>query len=211
MTNKLRQNKIWINLPIFLAVLAALIFFLIMPSIKSVKNRADEIQRLKVDQEINQKKIADFEKLENQHKIFNNPENNLNRIISVDQEVDFIKKMENLAEITNNKLDKKIDETKAAAKKDSKSKDGIRANLPYDSYITVQASLEGDYPSLMNFINKLENLDNFVNVTAINLGKDYTEEPAAGPFNDAGGSPDQTPKKTEILKSFLEVVVYVKK
>jgi hypothetical protein len=213
MKEKIIQNKIVINILLFLALLVAVVFLVILPLIRNIKKQAYGIQQKKIDNEISQKKLSNLPEMENRHAVFSDPKNNLDLIITSDQEVDFIKKMESLADETGNKIDMKIDDsqlTDKKDKKDKKDKEDIKSKLPYDNFIIIQVSLEGDYSGLLKFLNKLENLDKFVNVTAINLNKAEKEKVRTDPYVATDNSESEIAKE-EILRSVLEVIVYIKK
>ena len=206
MINKLKQHKILVNISFFSVVTVVIMFFVAMPLIRKIKIQTDEIQQKIMDREINQSRLAKLPEMEKRHEIFASQQKNLEVIINSDQEVDLIKKLESLAEETGNKLTLKINDENG---KTPQKGDDIKSKLPYNNYIVMQLSLEGYYEGFINFIHKLENLNNFVNVTSISLAKAVVENQENN--GSAGYANNESVPSKEILKSSIEVVVYVKK
>jgi hypothetical protein len=222
-----RKYKLWISLLSYAAAVVLLLFFLVNPLIQKIKQKSEEIQKRTVDNEINLARISKLPEMKNVHETFVQEEPNLNIIVDSSREVDFIEKLETLAEETGNKIELKIlenytDQNASKSPAVSKGKniaDEIRASLPYGKYLVVQVSLEGNYDNFLNFIYKLENFDYYVNVLSISLGKqaqENTQESGSDPFTpsnaNTGGSPDAKSKiiPKETLKSSINIAAYIK-
>jgi len=222
-----KKYKLWISLLAYAAAAVLLLFFLANPLIQKIKQKSEEIQKRTVDSEINLARISKLPEMRTVHEAFVQEEPNLNIIVDSSQEVDFIEKLETLAEETGNKIELKILENytdqdvskKPAAGKDKNETDEIRASLPYGKYLVVQVILEGSYDNFLNFIYKLENFNYFVNVLSVSLGKEArenTQESGSDSFipsnADDRGSPGAKSKiiEREKLRSSINIAVYIK-
>jgi len=216
MTKKIwKKHKFWLSILAYLLLLTAMFLFVIHPLIKEITATADAIQEKIIDNEINQSRIAKIPEMESALQSFSGKENELNVFLDENNEIDFIKQLESLADITGNKIDLKIEESqpKQAVIPKSKEVDDIKNSLPSDKYITVQINLEGGYSELVNFIHKLENFNYYVNIISIDAAKN-------SPENDAGNNPNPfagnvAAKKAisgkETIKSAITIVAYLKK
>jgi len=213
----LKKYKIYILAGSLVVLIGSFSYWGIFYSIKNIKINADETQRRSMDNEINQKKLA---KIPQMQKTFGELEENNKKLrssLKKEDQVDFIKKLEILAEETQNKIDLKIiDEglkntVKAKAKSESKIK------LPRNEYISLQANLSGKYSNLYNFLKKLENFEYYVNIISISISLEEDKSVAkassgnffAGDMNDDGQSavaPEAKPKF--LLKTQINFVAY---
>jgi len=209
MINKLKKYKILLNIAFFLAIVMSVIFFVAVPIIGKIKNQANEIQQRTTDAEISQARLAKLPEMEKRHEAFASQQKNLEVIINANQEVELIKKLESLAEETGNKITLTINDVTGKTQQKKDKGEDIKSSLPYDNFIVMQLSLEGYYDGFINFIHKLENLNNFVNITAIGLTKIQAESQNNNGSIDPASS--ETTLNKEILKSTVEVVVYIKK
>lgn len=222
-----KKYKLWIVLAGYLAFFALAAMLVVAPLKRKASENVDQLQQTEIENEMNKEKTARIPEMEKQQEYFQEKRPLLNGFLDSNNEVDFIRKLEALADETDNKIDLKIEETspnsekKTASvnnnKKDSQSEEDIVSTLPYPSYTIVNISLEGDYQGLFNFIRKLENFDYYVNVVSLKLQASAAESEN----NFAGDSPfmagsekkevSKDSKKNQILKSELRAVVYVKK
>jgi len=106
-------------------------------------------------------------------------------------------------------------DVKEKTKTEEKNKKDIKNNLPYENYIVIQLELRGEYPGLVRFLKKLENMDHFVNVVALDLKKEENqiEEKPGNPFVSSDNSEKEekeASRKKEILKSLIDLIVYIR-
>jgi hypothetical protein len=219
------MNAIWkkYNIPLniagFLAVLVLVLFFAILPLQKSIQKNSDEIQMKIIDDNISKSRISKIPEMEKVEASFAENKENLNIILNSNNEVDFIKKIEALAEETGNKIDLTIDDPASKNQKPaavSKDQADIKNNLPYSKYLSIQINLEGDYAGTLNFIHKLENMNYYVNIISLNMVRDIQDQASTNsgnisPFkaNIPGANNDAGKAKDNILKSNLGVIVYL--
>lgn len=193
-------------------------FFIAYKLIINIKAVSEVVQKKTIDNENNQSRIAKIPEMEAAQHSFLEREADLDATMGEDKEIDFIKKLEALAEITGNRISLKIDETEQkkmeSAKKGKDAKESILGGLPYDKYITVQISLEGGYSEFVNFVHKVENLGYYLNVISINIVKNASQETGTqtdrSPFNSSRSGGNISLEK-ETIKSVITMVVYLKK
>lgn len=211
----------------YTAIAMLILVFAVRPLIQKIEAKSEEVQKKIIDDEINLAKVAKLPEARSTSESFNQKKQNLDVIIDSDREVDFIEKMEALAEETDNKIELKITESytdeqvskNSQSGKDKKEPDDIKSKLPYNKYLVIQVNLTGNYGNLVNFVYKLENFDYYVNLISLSLNKG-TQESEPGTSGDifAPRSPSGASNNGEknssaekgILKSTLEVVAYIK-
>jgi hypothetical protein len=214
-----KRYKFYLNISIFAILLGVGLFFGASWLVKKIKTTADLIQERIIDDEINQMRIAKIPEMESVQQLFNEKESDFNVILDENSEVDFIKKLESLAENTGNRINLKILEGEkkdtAPAVKGAKEKSGeeIKKNLASDKYIIIQINLEGDYMKLLNFIHKLETFNYYANIVSIDVVKSIIEEkdPKLNTAYAARNNAEQKIMEKEILQSVITVAVYIKK
>jgi hypothetical protein len=223
MKDILKKYSFLINIAGFLIVLVLVFFFVINPLQKSIQSNSDEIQKKIIDDNISKSRISQIPDMEKIEEAFSENKNSLDIILDSSNEVDFIKKIESLAEETGNKIVLKIDDGKGNNPKKSvvtaKDSDDIKANLNYTKYLSMQINLEGNYEQALEFIHKLENMNYYVDIISINMIKnaqDQTGENTSGtsPFeaNNPKTKSDTTGLSNinNMIESSLGVVVYLK-
>lgn len=210
MKDFLKKNKIAATLIAYMALVLVFMYFLAMPSIVAISDKAQMIQQQEIDRKLNEERTVSLPSMEEGYARFKDNEGRLGIIMDSSKEVDFIKELEVLAEETENRIEFRVQEG-VDKKVSSKKKEGeadIKSKLTYTNYLSMQIALEGDYDSLLKFMNKLENLHNYVNIMSVSSEKNEIKEVKqnAGPF-----SADSTTKEDgrEVLNTILDVVVYM--
>jgi len=224
MKNIWKKYDIWINIAGFVAILVLVLFFVVFPLQAGIQNNSDGIQRKIIDDNMNKSRISKIPEMEKVEAAFAENKNNLDIILNSDNEVDFIKKVESLAEETGNKIDLKIDDADSSIQKPvaaKKDPDDIKSNLPYPKYLSIQINLEGNYDGTLNFIHKLENMNYYVNIISLSMVKSVPNQIGASggntsPFqastlgaNSNAGNAQVPVKINNVLKSSLGAVVYL--
>ncbi|OGI17310.1 MAG: hypothetical protein A2Z52_02905 [Candidatus Moranbacteria bacterium RBG_19FT_COMBO_42_6] len=209
-----KKYKMWISIVLYLLLMAALFLFIGKPLLSEIQEKSDEIQKIKIDNQLSQERIAKLPEMRELHETFDQEKNNLTVALDQDNSVDFIKKLELLAQETGNKISLKIDDNSAVLKSDKTSKTkkekggsgDIASSLPSDKYLSMEITLEGKYENFLTFLYKLENLDYYVNVLSLSLIKMTPE-----PFNRDGTSPeDEAVPEESVLISSIRIIVYTK-
>ena len=146
----------------YLLILGAFIYGGIFTVIKQIKDRADEIQKKIIDNEVENKNLAKIPQLVDDYAIFSAKGQDLEVILKKEAEIDFIQSLENLAKETGNEISLKLIEEESSRAKESQTKtkakekneEDFESNLPYANYITIQLELKGEYLGLMKFLEK---------------------------------------------------------
>ena len=147
-------------------------------------------------------------------------------ILGAQDEVDFIKKLEAIAQETGNTISLQVNDLAAGSSAKNKKKDedkSIREKLKYPNFISMSISLTGNYANLVNFIKKLENTPYYVNIISLDCKKEVEtseKKVAVEPTSQVGifmpgGNPAPAPERIiseqeEVLNSILSVVIYTK-
>lgn len=211
-----KKYKLWLSIVIWLFLAAISFFFVVSPLLNDIRGKSDEVQKIKIDNEINQGRIAKLPEMKERHVIFEQEENNLSVVLDQSSSVEFIKKLELLAQETGNKIGLKIDDSSElskndkgnAVKKGKNDSEDISANLPSDSYLSMEITLEGKYENFLSFLYKLENLNYYVNVLSLSLVKETVDR-----TSDQDGTSANKEEKTaeeNILISTFRIIAYTK-
>ncbi|HEX7586166.1 MAG TPA: hypothetical protein VF390_00865 [Patescibacteria group bacterium] len=211
-----KKYKLWVNIILYLAAMAAVFLLITKPLLLGIQEKSDEIEKVKIDNQISQERIAKLPEMGELHTVFAQEQKNLNVVMDQNNSVDFIKRLELLAQETGNKISLKIDDGSAAAKSanDSKAVSGkkdaesIISNLPAENYLSMEITLEGKYENFIQFLYKLENLNYYVNVISLSLAKETIDDSGS----NSGLSPNQEKNIAlkDILVSSLKIIVYIK-
>jgi len=218
MKNFCKQYKTQLVLTGYLIFLGIFIYGGIFAMVNNIKEKADEIQKKIIDNEVDKKNLEKIPQLMEDYATFSAESGNFDVILSKESEIEFIKSLEDLAKETGNEINLKLiaeenlpEKTKTAKEKDKKD---IVGELPYKDYITIQLELKGKYPQLVKFMRKLENMNYYANIISIDLKKEEKKSEdnlSSSPFISADNAAAPTEKKKEeILKSLINLVVYTK-
>ncbi|MDQ1284396.1 MAG: hypothetical protein QG620_744 [Patescibacteria group bacterium] len=228
------KNKFLIIISVYFLGTVLLLRFAAMPYVAKLKSQADSIQERIIDNQIEGARFEEIPRMEEMYNNYQKNEDFVNVILDPNEQLSFIKSLEDLAEDTGNKISLKAEDpgsasqTARARRSDSKEGDkggkDIMGSLPYDRYFPMEITLEGDYQGLANFVRKLENFNYYVNIISIDakktiqLPEEKTATTAANPsdsrnvFTPADSVPAVEEKKEiEVITSVIKVVVYNKK
>jgi Tfp pilus assembly protein PilO len=208
-----KKYKLWLSIVICLSLTAVSFFFVVSPLLGDIQEKSDEIQKIKIDNEISQERIAKLPEMRELHAIFGQEKDNLIVVLDQNSSVEFIKKLELLAQETGNSIGLKIDDRSESIKNNKgndakKDSEDISANLPSKSYLSMEIDLEGKYENFVSFLYKLENLDYYVNILSISLIKETVDQSASHDELNVKRKEEATGES--ILVSKLKVVVYTK-
>lgn len=183
-----REYKIYLAIIAYLLSVGAVYFFAIKPLAARISEKNNKIQKILADGENNQEKISKIPILKEQFEKIKGEEDKIKVALTRGTVVNLIKKIETISEETVNKVkievapDQVGKKTAAKSKKDEK-KDLI-SNLPSDSYITISIAIEGDYASMLNFVQRLENMEYYCDIISFKVTKTEKKPPAfaSNPF-----------------------------
>lgn len=210
MKDFLKKNKIAVTLIAYVVLILAFMYFLVMPSIVAISDKAQRIQQQEIDRKLNEERAASLPSMEEGYVRFKDNEGKLVIIMDSSKEVDFIEELEVLAEETENRIEFRVQESvdKKAVSKKKEGEADIKSKLAYTNYLSMQIALEGDYDSLLKFMNKVENLHNYVNIVSVSSEKNEIKEAKqnSGPFSVSNPTKENG---REVLNTILDVVVYM--
>lgn len=217
----------------YLLVVSILIYLLGIPFLNKIKNKTDNIQQRLLDNQLDEAKLNKINDLEEQYAYLENKEGALEVILDSQEEVSFIERLENLATETGNTMKLSVVEQDSSSKtkntqsvkKKENEKTSVMDSLTYDKYLSFQINLKGDYASFLQFLYRLENSPNYVNIISLEVKKEEVREESNGDTHrfgdifiareksasDTNLTVDSEPKKKETLNSVINIIVYLKK
>lgn len=153
------KKKITINIVLLFVFISALIFYLIIPSISNINKMGVEIDALIKDLDNKYYKGQSIEKLDENLKKIEPELENLNKIlVSESSEIKFITDLEEVAD--ENNVAQQINFKKA----DEKNKEKI----------PIQLTSQGDFLNQINYLEDLERLDYYINVSSLEFSRSST-------------------------------------
>jgi hypothetical protein len=184
-----------------------------------------------LDNQVDKERLGKIADMEDSFKDAKDNREAVNVILDTNNEVDFIKNLESIADATGNKITLKINDqgVTATAQKEKKAtanknkEKTIKENLSYGNYVSVEIDIKGSYLQLVNFIRKLENYSYYVNIISVDTKKELESGlnmQGVSASSNIFKAPDsensqeeatQPSKEKEILNSVINVVVYTKK
>ncbi len=227
------KNKVLITIIGYGIVFLAIIRFFWMPLLNKVIDNSDGIQKKNIEQQIKKNRLSEFPQMEKTWGIYLSSKKKLDVILDNKGEVKFIEKLESMAQSTNNGIALKIGNFYNAQNprkviqtslKKGAVKKGILDTVPYKSYLRVEINLQGNYQGLVDFIYRLENNNYYINIISLKSEKktvakngDKLNDLGTGLFQatstviNSNNSSKKVPEKKNILKTKLNVLVYIKK
>ena len=217
-----KKYDIWLNVGVFLVVITALVYFVVLPMKQRIADDDNNFKKKKIDNEMNAERIAKIPNMEMVHNIISEKRNELNIILDKNNELDLIEKLESLASETGNEISLQMEAVSpddkpsaTVAKKDDK---GEKIEVLSGNRLVAHISLVGKYDQLFNFLSRLENMPYYVNVIGLDLKKGILDENN----QDLGSSmhnsftmsattigEDKKAEK-EVLQSKIDAIVYLK-
>jgi hypothetical protein len=228
MKNFLKQKRELFAVAAFVAVIACVVLFGIIPLQDKIVDVGEKIQQENADQEINKQRIDELPKIKQQYDTLKQNEDSLNVLLDPKSAVFLIERLEKLANDTVNIIkiavqEKQPDQKALPAAKGKADENPLIKALPSADYLQINIGLSGDYGSVVRFINSLENFEYYADIISLNLkksdAKNSTIQTATGsgllnPFNpDSAGAKktDQPASNLEEIDASLNVVFYTKK
>lgn len=213
MKDFLKKYNIQSIISIYIVVVFAVFYFLVMPTITEIRDTANKINQEKIAGELREEQLMTVSTMEDDYNKFKENEDSFDIMIDSKNEVELIKELERIAEQTGNKIELKIQED-ADIKPKAKQKvveGDIKGNLKYSNYLSILIAIEGDHTSLVNFINKIENYKKTINIISISSEKkEINYENNSNPSNASIAIKTGMENK-EVINSIFDVVVYIKK
>lgn len=230
MKNFLKKYREMFAIFLYVFFVSAIIYFGIMPLYAEIKNRRDQIQEEIAKQEGMKKKLVEIPKIKEQYQKIKSDENKLDVLLSNEETVSLIEKLEKLAQSTENKIKIAITETNPnsrdviiAKKNETKAKTevgkkttSIVEDLPSKDYLQIKITLNGKYNNVIKFMNKLENMQNYSDILSFQIKRSEESTasiPTGNPFVSQESVVDdaQFIQSSNDVSALLDVVFYSKK
>jgi hypothetical protein len=224
MKHFLEKYKIYLLLTSYVVEISLTFYFLAIPLLNKIQEKSNEVQAKEIDNQIIKNRISKIPDMESVWENCQNKKESLDVILDRSAEVDFIKKLEYIAEDTGNIISLKVsgqgsprDLQRARRTADKSDSDKpIEDDLGYKEYISLEINLKGKYDDLIKFLKRAENDQYYMNIIAIDLKKEIIDNVEEKRGTDFFSAPVEVQKKEEasakkIISSTLNVVVYVKK
>ena len=229
MKNFLKKQKEAIVLISYPLLVAALVYFGIMPILNRINNINEQIQEENLQQESAKKHLDELPKIEEQYSELKKSEDLINVLLDNNSAVVLIERLEKLAEDSGNKISIVIqdkDVSKKAvnnsvslktAKSDEKT---LVDSLPDKNYLQMKITLVGNYNEIMSFIYSLERFEYYSDIIGIQLTNDNNGKienksssvsvGISNPFSGSSGVQNGEPelKKEGDLSGVVDVVFY---
>lgn len=162
-----------------LAVLFSLYYFVIRPLVRGIDYNANLIQEKMTIQDSFKRKLGLLSTDKEQIASIEKDESKMGVLLSPDQEVTLIERIEKIAEETNNKISiEAIDDKNAnsgsktkttPAKGKEENKDDLKINPDNNNYVKFRITASGDYSNLIDFIKKIENMEYWSDITTLHV------------------------------------------
>lgn len=230
-----------------IALMALIIWLGMLPMRQAISEKMDDIQKFHAVRENRERQVARLPELEEQFREIAAGEDTLRILLDEEHIVDFVKTLEGLASemgvriAIEAKESSAIVEKKPAAKapaadseaaaNSKKAKQTLADMLPYDRYLHINVSIQGEYADIVGFLHKLETLPFALDVIGVEvrLNTDTEERktavPAAGrnPFmlvpsgssqatgSQSGDEERASEDEQPPLEADFDTVVYIRK
>lgn len=218
---KYKEYVFLISLPI---VAVVLVIFAVKPLIARLDEKSDKIQEIMLDHDYNQKRLSDLPKLRSQALLVERNEGKLDVFFTESNIVSLVEKIEAIAGETGNQISIEVQEKDDEKKKKKKDEEEAGIKLPGDDYFEMTLNVTGNYANLISFINKIENLNYFSDIIALDISKIEAYSPssasvASNPFSITESIPaaedndeDQGESEPEnVIYSSIDIVYYLGK
>lgn len=221
MKNFLNKQREIIALLAYAAVIASLVYLVILPLLDRIRNTNDQIQQEAMKQESMKLHVEQLPKIQNQYEtVVNNPDL-ASALLDRNKAVVLIEKLEKLAENTKNEITITVQENASVKKTSTKvavsAAEALVADLPSSDYLQIKINLTGSYDSIVEFVARLERFEYYSDIVAIQISKE--DEVAASVSNNSNngmfgqsavgsGEKVPVPSRSDALTASLDTVFY---
>lgn len=225
MKNFIQKQKELVVISAYIIVIIMLIYFVVVPLVSKINETNDQIQKERINQNMIEQKIAELPKIQQQYNTILEKENIIDVFLDKNEEVGLIEKIEKLAQDTDNKIEISVQSNQPQTKntdnkKKKKVEETLVSKLPSTDYLQMQIILNGSYNDMLNFIRRLENMENYSDIIKIKI--EQTDSNAitnsnfgsANPFVQAPSTDSEDTANSVIekdLKTTMDIVFYTKK
>ncbi len=194
----------------YIVMLVLLVWMFFIPRITVIKQESDQVQEKVLDEKIANSRIAELSEIEKRDQNFESKKEKLDVFLKNDREIEYIKKLEEIAEITGNSISFKIEEEEEDEKTTKKKETSdIKESIPLKDFLEMEIILVGDFQNIFGFIYKLENMHPYTNIISLDLasGIQSSEEGRSSIFR-INSSENEKLEEISQVKAILKVLVY---
>lgn len=212
MKENLRKYKLY-YLIIFYCLAVVLVFFLFLyPRYLAIREMADGIERAKLDKVSLENKMGEIDKSKEQDSLIKTNQALADgSFIEEGRVVDFVKELEKIA------ADLGVETKIQALDKQSiggKSNAAFLEKVTDIPHLNLKIISEGDFSAQVSFINKIENLPNYLNIYSLKFEKveDMTQTTARETIFQQMVAEEENQEKSlsNKITATLDLVVYLK-
>jgi len=177
-----KQREV-IAILVYVCVIIALIYFVVLPLLARISSTRDQIQEEHMKQDIKKQQISELPKMEEQYNILQNNEKSVDVLLDKNDAVVLIEKLEKLAQDSNNEISISVQDVATQknatviTNSETKTDNELVNDLPSTNYLQMKITLTGDYNTMMNFVHSLESSEYYCDIIAIQINqKENTNE-----------------------------------
>jgi Tfp pilus assembly protein PilO len=169
-----QKKEIYLLFAIFFIIISLILFFIIIPAIKGIKNLNEGIQAQRLEIEKRYIQTHSSRRITNLSKIKTDLETLSSVFIKEDLELEFITALEKIA--LQNNLEQSIQ------LQPTNQKMAGQINV-----IQTQISLKGNFIDFLKYLQKLETLGYYININSINLNTQSLKKETISPAQGGAG------------------------
>jgi hypothetical protein len=168
----LQKQKEILIISAYMLIVAGIVYFAILPLLKSITNIKDQIQEEAIKQEIIRGQLEELPKIQEQYDMLQKNEGLDDVLFDKNDAITLIKKLETLSQISGNKIEISVQENAVVQPVATKNiSNSLVGSLPNQDYMQMKLSLTGKYSAIADFIRRLENSEYYCDIIAINIKK----------------------------------------
>jgi len=195
----LAKYKEAIVVTLFFTLLGALVYFVVFGFLKNISVKGDNIQEEILIQEGKKKRLESIPAYREKAREISAEKEKLNVFTSKENALALIEELEAMSQKTgvqiNISIDEKNNNATAAkntpAKKDDKAEKTLVENLPNQNYLSLKMDIFGEYPKIMDFVKKMENMRYMNDMISLQISQANDEEKEATPQREVFGNNNQ--------------------
>lgn len=198
MKNFLNKQREVLAVLVYLAIIAGLVYLVILPILNRMGGMNDQIQQEAMKQESVKLHINELPRIQQQYQTLQKDGDLAGVLLDKNKAVILIERLEKLAESTNNKITIAVQDNTAGAQGKKMPAKGAAApadtlvgSLPSADYLQLKITLTGDYNSVVRFVGLLEKFEYYGDITAVQITKDSSLESQQTPGSGMFGSTNQ--------------------
>jgi hypothetical protein len=224
MKNFLKKQREIMIISAYACIFAGLLYLVILPLLARINSVNDQIQEESMKQELVTRQLGELPKLQEQYDALGKDVDLTNILLDKNKAVTLIERLEKIAQDSNNKISISVKDAPLAQKSMSTTASTAAAdstlasNLPNPDYLEINIILDGNYNTIMNFIDSLESLEYYSDIIGIKIEQKDARGKSAGYgsfdsyiLNLKNNTPTADNASPGDLEASLDAVFYTKK